>query len=254
MIVGTANWNDLRGFYPRGMERSNKLAYYGARLTGVEVNATFFRMQAPEIVSKWVEQTPQDFMMSLKAQRVISAWVRNPGKADQRVFDRHLAMAQPLIEASKFAGYVIRLPVQMSRPHNIERSIAVLREGFADLPLIVDGPMALDQDLRADVNQALRDSGITKARHDLTCSGEAIGDLTGLAYFRFGGADLVSARSSQRAICSDREILERADVVEATVRSTVMTMVVFYGKQHVDTADAALRLSAELRNRRIVVG
>ena len=105
VIVGTANWNDLRGFYPRGTKANEKLAAYAARLSGVEVNATFFRMLKPETVAGWAEQTPDGFVMSLKAHRFVSSWLRNPDKADATGFARHLAMARPLVEAGKFVAY-----------------------------------------------------------------------------------------------------------------------------------------------------
>ena len=69
------------------------------------MNATFFRMPQPETVAGWAEQTPDGFMMSLKAHRIISAWLRNPDKAEPQGFARHLALAQPLIDAGKFAAY-----------------------------------------------------------------------------------------------------------------------------------------------------
>ena len=111
VVVGTANWSDLRGFYPRGTKPSEKLAAYAARLSGVEVNATFFRMPQPETVANgWAEQTPDGFMLSLKAHRIISAWLRNPDKAEPQGFARHVALAQPLVDAGKFAAYLVQFP------------------------------------------------------------------------------------------------------------------------------------------------
>ena len=148
VIVGTANWNDLRGFYPRGTKPNEKLAAYAARLSGVEVNATFFRMLKPETVAGWADQTPDGFMLSLKAHRFISGLLRHPDKADATGFERHLAMARPLVDAGKFAGYLLQFPGKLSAEMDIERSLSVLRDGFGELPLAAELPDAPDEDLR----------------------------------------------------------------------------------------------------------
>ena len=97
-------------------------------------------MPQPETVAAWAEQTPDGFMMSLKAHRIISAWLRNPDKAEPQGFARHVALAQPLIDAGKFAAYLVQFPGKLSAALDIERSLAVLREGFAELPLAVELP------------------------------------------------------------------------------------------------------------------
>ena len=156
VIVGTANWNDLRGFYPRGTKPREKLAAYAARLSGVEVNATFFRMIDPSAVAAWADQTPDGFMLSLKAHRFVSAWLRNPDKADARGFERHLAMARPLVEAGKFAAFLLQFPGKLSAAIDLERSLRVLREGFGELPLAVELPDSPDAEVDARIAAALR--------------------------------------------------------------------------------------------------
>ena len=164
VTVGTANWNDLRGFYPRGTKPSEKLAAYAARLSGVEVNATFFRMIDPSAVAAWADQTPDGFMLSLKAHRFVSAWLRNPDKADARGFERHLAMARPLVDAGKFVAYLLQFPGKLSAAMDLERSLAVLREGFGDLPLAVEVPDAPDAELGRRIAEALDAHDIVRVR------------------------------------------------------------------------------------------
>ena len=250
MIVGTANWNDLRGFYPRGTKASEKLAAYAARLSGVEVNATFFRMLKPETVAAWADQTPSGFMLSLKSHRFVSAWLRSPDKADATGFERHLAMAQPLLETGKFAGYLMQFPGKLSAEMDIERSLSVLREGFGDLPLAVELPNAPDVQLDGRIAEALRMHNIARVRHDSLASERAPMpiDSDDLVYFRFRGPAAASNLGDDgRMRYSAAQIRERAGIVEqAASCGSRLTMVVCYGKKDVDTADAALRLTAEL--------
>lgn len=258
VIVGTANWNDLRGFYPRGTKASEKLAAYAARLSGVEVNATFFRMLEPETVVGWAEQTPDGFMLSLKAHRFVSGLLRNPDKADLTGFERHLAMAQPLLETGKFAGYLMQFPGKLSAEMDIERSLSVLREGFGNLPLAVELPDAPDVQLDGRIAATLRTHNIARVRHDPIASEGAPMpmDSDDLVYSRLRGpATASNVGDDGRMRYTDAQIRERAGIVEqAASCGGRLTMVVCYGKKDVDTADAALRLTAELNRRGVVVG
>ena len=256
VIVGTANWNDLRGFYPRGTKASEKLAAYATRLSGVEVNATFFRMPKPETVAVWAEQTPDGFMLSLKAHRFVSAWLRNPDKADATGFDRHKAMARPLIAAGKFAAYLLQFPGKLSAAIDLERSLAVLRDGFGELPLAVELPDAPDDDLRARIAESLRTHHIARVRHDPLASNAVPmpTESEDLVYFRFRGPAAASNDGDGRMRYTDAQILERAEIVQQASEAGRLTMVVCYGKKHVDTADAALRLTAELKHRGVAIG
>lgn len=256
VIVGTANWSDLRGFYPRGTKPSDKLAAYAARLSGVEVNATFFRMIDPSAVAAWADQTPDGFMLSLKAHRFVSAWLRNPDKADATGFNRHLAMARPLVEAGKFAAFLLQFPGKLSAATDLERSLRVLREGFGELPLAVELPDAMDTESGARIAEALRTHHIARVRHDPLASERAPTpmDSGDLAYFRFRGPAAASSGDDGRLRYSDAQIRERANIVRQACEAGRLTMVVCYGKKDVDTADAALRMTTELENRGVAVG
>ena len=256
VIVGTANWSDLRGFYPRGTKANERLAAYAARLSGVEVNATFFRMPQPETVAAWAEQTPDGFTMSLKAHRIISAWLRNPDKSDTAGFARHLALAQPLIDAGKFAAYLVQFPGKLSAALDIERSLAVLREGFAELPLAVELPSVPGAELDARISKALRTHNIAQVRHDpLASNGAALPiDSGDVIYFRFRGPKTAPDSGDGRARFSDEQISSRVDIVEQASEAGRRTMAICYGKKDIDTADAALRLTAELNRRGVAVG
>ena len=257
VIVGTANWNDLRGFYPRGTKQSEKLAAYATRLSGVEVNATFFRMQKPETVAGWAEQTPDGFMLSLKAHRFISSWLRHPDKAEPQGFARHAAMARPLVDAGKFVAYLLQFPGKLSARMDLVRSLAVLREGFGELPLAVELPDTTDAELRARIAAALDAHDIARVRRDPPTSDEAAWpmDAGDLAYFRFRGPAVgSSAVNDGRLRFSDAQIRKRATIVRQASEAGRMTMVVCYGKKDVDTADAALRLTAELERRGVAIG
>jgi len=54
-------------FYPEGLRQTNdELAYAGKHLTTIEINGTFYRTQSAASFRKWRDETPDNFMFSVK--------------------------------------------------------------------------------------------------------------------------------------------------------------------------------------------
>ncbi len=87
--VGIGGWNYApwrETFYPPGTPASRELEYAGRRLTSIEVNGTFYRLQKPAVFAKWHDATPDDFVFSVKAPRfaVQRRDLRDAGTAIER--------------------------------------------------------------------------------------------------------------------------------------------------------------------------
>lgn len=70
--VGIGGWTyePWRGvFYPPGLAHARELAHASRHLTTIEINGTFYGTQKPESFRRWAEETPDDFVFSLKAPR-----------------------------------------------------------------------------------------------------------------------------------------------------------------------------------------
>jgi uncharacterized protein YecE (DUF72 family) len=70
--VGIGGWTyeDWRdNFYPAGWPRSRELEYASRRLTAIEINSTYYGTQKPASFAKWRDETPDDFMFTVKASR-----------------------------------------------------------------------------------------------------------------------------------------------------------------------------------------
>jgi uncharacterized protein YecE (DUF72 family) len=63
-------------FYPEKLPASERLRYYATRLATVEINNTFYRMPAEEMLTKWASEVPADFTFTLKAPRRITHVLR----------------------------------------------------------------------------------------------------------------------------------------------------------------------------------
>ena len=70
--VGIGGWNfaPWRGsFYPEDLVQARELHFASRALTSIEINSTFYGLQKPATFQKWHDETPDDFVFSLKAPR-----------------------------------------------------------------------------------------------------------------------------------------------------------------------------------------
>jgi uncharacterized protein YecE (DUF72 family) len=73
--VGISGWTyaPWRGvFYPKGLPHKRELAYAAEHFGAIEINGTFYAMQRPESFGRWREETPDDFVFSVKGSRYIT--------------------------------------------------------------------------------------------------------------------------------------------------------------------------------------
>jgi uncharacterized protein YecE (DUF72 family) len=70
--VGVGGWTYepwRNNFYPAGLPHSRELQFASRQLTAVEVNGTYYSTMKPATFAKWRDETPGDFVFSLKANR-----------------------------------------------------------------------------------------------------------------------------------------------------------------------------------------
>ncbi|MCU1415435.1 MAG: hypothetical protein JWN80_2775 [Microbacteriaceae bacterium] len=84
--VGISGWRypPWRGdFYPRGLLQRDELRYASEHLDSIEINGSFYSLQRPSSWERWREETPDDFVFSVKGPRFITHLLalRNAGTA-----------------------------------------------------------------------------------------------------------------------------------------------------------------------------
>ena len=146
--IGTCSWADeslTRYFYPRGVKSAEeRLRYYADRFDTVEANSTYYRLPEEQMVERWAERTPDDFVMHVKAFGVMT---RHPVKAEQlptdlregapldnrgrlerpsrefraEVFRRFHDALEPLRRTGKLGGILMQLPPYVVfKPYSLE--------------------------------------------------------------------------------------------------------------------------------------
>lgn len=63
-------------FYPADLGAKDMLAFYGTRLSTVEINNTFYRLPKRDVLEGWASQVPADFRFAIKASRRITHFTR----------------------------------------------------------------------------------------------------------------------------------------------------------------------------------
>jgi uncharacterized protein YecE (DUF72 family) len=73
--VGISGWRyaPWRGkFYPPDLSAKDELAYVAEKFPSVEINGTFYSLQAPDSFREWARATPKDFLFAVKGPRFIT--------------------------------------------------------------------------------------------------------------------------------------------------------------------------------------
>jgi uncharacterized protein YecE (DUF72 family) len=134
--IGTCSWADealSKHWYPKGLKAGDRLAWYAEHFDTVEVDSTFYRLPAEEMVARWAERTPDEFVMHVKAFAMMT---RHPVRLEQlppdlregvatdargrvdrpptelrsEVFARFHAALEPLRSAGKLGGILLQFP------------------------------------------------------------------------------------------------------------------------------------------------
>src|SRR5882757_5396351 len=70
--VGIGGWNFEpwhTTFYPAGTSKKNELAYASRHVSAIEINSTYYRTQSATSFTRWRDETPDEFVFSVKASR-----------------------------------------------------------------------------------------------------------------------------------------------------------------------------------------
>ncbi|WP_072807154.1 DUF72 domain-containing protein [Rhodococcoides yunnanense] len=126
--IGISGWTyaPWRGeFYPKGLPHRRELEYASERLSSIEINGTFYAMQKPSSFVKWRNETPENFVFSVKGGRYITHLKRLVGVETAL--------------ANFFAAGVLGLgpklgPILWQLPPNLQFDAAKLADFFDLLP------------------------------------------------------------------------------------------------------------------------
>ncbi len=91
-------WGWKENFYPSDLPQRKWLEYYCTVFDTVELNVTFYRLPLASTFKKWHDETPDDFVFSLKGSRFITHIKRllEPEEPLRLFFERALNLKEKL--------------------------------------------------------------------------------------------------------------------------------------------------------------
>jgi uncharacterized protein YecE (DUF72 family) len=113
--VGCSGWNYASWKEPvyRGRPASHWLRLYAELFDTVEVNATFYRLPTRVAVERWAEQTPDDFLFTIKGSRYLTHYTRLLRMEEG--WELLWSRIEPLALAGKLGPILWQLPPRFTR-------------------------------------------------------------------------------------------------------------------------------------------
>jgi len=178
--VGIGGWvfAPWRGeFYPKGLPQARELEHASRHLTSIEINGTFYRTQKPESFRKWADETPDDFVFSVKGPQFATnrRVLAEAGDSVERFFKSGVLELKsklgPILwqmaptkkfDPEDFAGFLALLPktldgrairhvVEVRQPSFlVPEFIALLRKHAVAVVLVESGKHPLIPDVTSD--------------------------------------------------------------------------------------------------------
>lgn len=170
--IGISGWRYARWrgtFYPAGLAQRRELEYAAGCFPSVEINGSFYSLQRPDSFQRWHDETPEDFVFSVKGPRFVTHM--------KRLRDCEQALA------NFFASGILRLgaklgPVLWQLPPTLRFDAELLDAFLGSLPrdseaalararkrdtALMQGRSALAIDRNRPIRHAL------EVRHDSFC-------------------------------------------------------------------------------------
>lgn len=128
--IGCSGWNyqTWKDEFYEGKPSTRWLQQYAQVFDTVEVNNTFYRLPLRSSVARWVEETPPDFLFSLKASRYLTHIKRlgDLGAGIRRYYER----LEPLVRSPKMGPVLWQLPPNFRRDdHRLAAALRALPPG-----------------------------------------------------------------------------------------------------------------------------
>jgi uncharacterized protein YecE (DUF72 family) len=248
--IGTCSWADealSKHWYPKGLPAGERLGYYAQHFDTVEVDSTYYRLPAEEMVRRWAERTPGGFVMHVKAFGLMTRHpvkvealppdLRDEAPTDEKgrvdrpsrelrgeVFRRFLDALEPLRSAGKLGGILFQFPSYVVYKDRSLEYLQWAREQLGDDDMLVEFRHVswLDDEHRDETLRFLEDLGATHVIVDApriegakNVTPTVLALTSPLAYVRFHGrnADTWNKRGGSAAerfdyLYSDDELEE----------------------------------------------
>jgi uncharacterized protein YecE (DUF72 family) len=171
VLTGACSWtdktlvNDTEWYPKKSMSAAERLGFYASRFPIAEADSTYYFPPSPDLTRGWVERTPDDFTMNVKAYSLLTGHPTRPESlwADMRgaikpefagkrnIYAAHLDedaieeawkrfefALRPLREAGKLGAVLVQYPDWFTAKKANREELAAIRQRWEDLPVCVE--------------------------------------------------------------------------------------------------------------------
>lgn len=127
--IGGWTYEPWRGvFYPKGLSQKRELEFAARAVTSIEINGTYYSTFKPDSWRRWRDETPDDFVFSVKASRFCTnrKVLAEAGPSIEKFFAQGISELGPKLgpvnwqfantkrfDAEDFEGFLKLLPQQV---------------------------------------------------------------------------------------------------------------------------------------------
>jgi uncharacterized protein YecE (DUF72 family) len=137
ILIGTSgfSYKDWVGpVYPEDLPKSEWLAHYASEFKTCELNFSYYRIPNASTLDRMAAKVGDDFLFTVKAYKGITHEREDP---EPQMIQFAQALA-PLIDEGKFACVLAQFPHSFHATDGNRDYLKRVREGFADLPVVVE--------------------------------------------------------------------------------------------------------------------
>ena len=88
-------WKEI--FYPKGLVQKDWFKFYCEHFNTIEINSTFYKMPTQKSLDKWYDESPGDFLFTIKAPQLITHY-KQLNECEQLINDFYEAIQTGLKE------------------------------------------------------------------------------------------------------------------------------------------------------------
>lgn len=141
IYIGLAGWGDHDSLYAPSIKASDKLSHYARHFSVVEIDSTFYAIQSPDRMKKWLADTPEQFKFVVKANQGMTGHQRNGQMTEDKrkaMYDAFINMLQPLIQADRLLFVLFQYPPWFDCTNKHVMVLKASKNKMGDIPCAIE--------------------------------------------------------------------------------------------------------------------
>ncbi|MCG7407199.1 DUF72 domain-containing protein [Paenibacillus sp. ACRRX] len=138
--IGLAGWGDHNDLYRSGVAARNKLKAYSSHFPVVEVDSSFYAIQAASTFEKWSKETPNEFGFIVKAYQGMTGHDRKgmAYEAEAEMFRKFIHSIEPIRQSGKLKSVLFQYPPWFDCTREHVHTLKKARHLMGNMPLSLE--------------------------------------------------------------------------------------------------------------------